>query len=312
MPVFRPVWNLFACACLALVSIASFAGTTGAAQPALSGWAATHTKAHTLAYAVATDVGAMAATDTLHIAVTLQLRNTSALDALTNSLASNPAAQVLTAQQFMDRHAPTLEQATRVANYLRAQGFQNVTIAANRLLVSADGTPAQAKAAFQAELHAFVVGSRRAYANVTDANVPSTLADTVLAVVGLQTVHMAHTNNAPRRAAGGTGAGLAATGRGGLEPAALPEHLRRQRHGVGLDRHHRDHHRRQHDADRHRPEDVRRQCRLSGAAGERDHRRQRQHRHLGHRRVEHGHPDLPGRGRRHGAWDAALYRDLAQ
>ncbi|MBS0446059.1 MAG: PKD domain-containing protein, partial [Proteobacteria bacterium] len=42
-------------------------------------------------------------------------------------------------------------------------------------------------------LHAFDVRGRAAYANVTAAQVPDTLADTVLAVTGLQTVHLAHT-----------------------------------------------------------------------------------------------------------------------
>ena len=81
----------------------------------------------------------------------------------------------------------------RVVNYLRAHGFENVTMADNRLLVTANGTPSQIRVAFQAELHHFNVRGRQAFANVTDANVPQSLADTVLAVTGLQTVHLAHT-----------------------------------------------------------------------------------------------------------------------
>jgi subtilase family serine protease len=163
------------------------------APAAVRSWVATHTKAHALAYEVATDTGAMAESEHVHIAVALKLRNKDELDTLTRRLASGKTSQVLTSQQFLDRFAPTREQAVRVVNYLRSHGLQNVGMAENRLLVTADATPGQIKAAFQAELHSFDVNGRRAYANVTDANVPDTLADTVLAVTGLQTVHMAHT-----------------------------------------------------------------------------------------------------------------------
>ena len=135
----------------------------------------------------------MPETESVHIAVALKLSHQDALDALTERLASGQSKEVLTSQQFLDRHAPTREQAVRVVNYLRSHGFQNVAMAGNRMLVTADGTPGQINAAFQAELHHFDVNGRRAFANVTDARVPSTLADTVLAVTGLQTVHMAHT-----------------------------------------------------------------------------------------------------------------------
>ncbi len=164
-----------------------------AAPAAVQKWVATHTKAHTLAYAIATDAGAMPDSESVHIAVALKLRHKDALDALTQRLASGESSQVLSSQQFLDRHAPTREQAVRVVNYLRSHGLQNVAMADNRLLVTADGTPGQIRSAFQAELHHFDLNGRSAYANVTDAKVPDTLADTVLAVTGLQTVHMAHT-----------------------------------------------------------------------------------------------------------------------
>ncbi|MBS0446822.1 MAG: hypothetical protein JSR59_12840, partial [Proteobacteria bacterium] len=49
------------------------------------------------------------------------------------------------------------EQAVRVVDYLRSHGLTNVEMADNRLLVTADASPAQIRAAFQAELHAFDV-----------------------------------------------------------------------------------------------------------------------------------------------------------
>ena len=174
-------------------TIAPVAVTPGA--PAVSAWATTRTRAHTPARAVATDIGAMVADPTsIPIAVTLPLRNLPALTALTDRIAGGGSgSSVLSSRQFLERHAPTLEQTQRVVAYLRANGFGNVSVAANRMLVTADGTPATIRAAFQAELHAFDVRGRRAFANVTDAKVPAALADAVFAVLGLQTVQTLHT-----------------------------------------------------------------------------------------------------------------------
>ena len=192
----RPSIKLLAAAALC----AAIFGATAAEKPlaqaapaAVRQWVQTHTKAHALAYAVATEAGAMSEAESVHIAVSLQLRNKPELDALTQALSAGRSARVLSSQQFLERHAPTREQAVRVVNYLRSHGFRNVEMADNRLLVTADGSPRQIAAAFQAELRHFDVRGRRAFANVTDANVPETLADTVLAITGLQTVNLAHT-----------------------------------------------------------------------------------------------------------------------
>ena len=184
-----------AAALCALAFGASAAGNAALSAASASSWATTQTKAHALAYIDAKDAGAMPETASVHIAVSLKLRNKDALDALTHKLASGQASPLLTAQQFMDRHAPTREQAVKVVNYLRALGFQNVSMSANRMLVTADGSPSQIQSAFQADMRHFDVKGRLAHANVTDVNVPDTLSDTVLAVTGLQTVHMAHTTN---------------------------------------------------------------------------------------------------------------------
>jgi len=161
------------------------------AQAATAAWVATSTKAHDPRGAV--HVAAMRAGEQVPVVVSLKLRNKPELDALTARLmAGDPTARALTSEQFMARHAPTDEQVARVAGYLRQQGFANVEIAPNHLLVSATGGAGAVKQAFQAELHTYSVDGRAAYANVTDALVPSALGDTVLGIVGLQTVHLAH------------------------------------------------------------------------------------------------------------------------
>lgn len=175
---------------LAVVGLCVFTWCS-AATP---GWSPTRTAAHMPAYAVGADMGLMSPTQAVHVAVSLRLRDRTSLNALTDQIVAGKTGAVLSPQQFLARHAPTVDQANQVANYLKASGFHNVVVADNRLLVSADGTPMSVKAAFQAELHDFNVGGRQAFANVTDANVPTALSDTVLAVIGLQTVYLSHTN----------------------------------------------------------------------------------------------------------------------
>jgi len=194
MKLFRHTLNLVVAALLGSATIGATAGSYATASiPTPRAWVATQTKAHALAYVDATDAGAMPDTATVRIAVALKLRNKDTLDALTQSLVTGRTHQHLTSAQFLENHAPTRDQAVKVVNYLRAHGFTHVEMAPNRLLVTADGTPSQIQAAFQAQMRHFNVRGRLAHANVTDVNVPDTLSDTVLAVTGLQTVHMAHT-----------------------------------------------------------------------------------------------------------------------
>jgi len=196
----RSLWRSIALAVTATLAVSAgngFAQTQGAANngaatprsSALLAWAATHTKAHDVSGA--THIAAMRPGDSVHIAVALQLRNKEQLDATTNAVASG-IARPITSQEFLDRHAPTAAQAQAVADYLTRNGFTNVVIADNRMLVTADGLHSAVKAAFKTELHEYDVKGRRAYANITDAQVPQALADTVLAVHGLQNVHMMH------------------------------------------------------------------------------------------------------------------------
>ena len=172
------------------------------AQAATSeAWVATSTKAHDPQSAV--HVAPLKAGEQVNIVVSLKLRNKAELDALTAKLMTGAAgAKPLTSAEFMAKHAPTAAQAQAVVAYLRAQGFSNIEVAPNNLLVSATGGAGIIRTAFKADLHEYNVNGRRAYANVTDALIPEHLASTVLGVVGLQNVHMMHTH--AQRAASST------------------------------------------------------------------------------------------------------------
>jgi subtilase family serine protease len=176
---------------LSALVLGAMAISAQAADPqATEAWV-TAAKAHDPRSAV--HVAPMRAGDPVHIVVSLKVRNKGQLDAFTSRMMAGSATKPMTSAEFMERHAPSAEQAQKVVKYLRAHGFVNVEVAENRLLVSADGTAGSVKDAFRAELHEYDVGGRKAHANVTDAVVPASLGDTVLGVLGLQTVHLFHT-----------------------------------------------------------------------------------------------------------------------
>ena len=143
-------------------------------------------------------VGALPMTQPIHIEVALKMRDRDGLEAFIQNNAKNQAkglaAQSMTPAQFLASHAPTQAQAQAVADYLTRSGFTNVVVAPNRLLVSADGTARTARDAFmttfaQVRTH----DGRIAFANTDDVRIPADLQDKILSVIGLQTVHQAHT-----------------------------------------------------------------------------------------------------------------------
>jgi pseudomonalisin len=132
--------------------------------------------------------GMLPGTHPMHVVVALTLRNEDQLDSLI------AAHQILTPTQFATQHAPTQAQAQAVADYLDRMGFRNVVIAPNRMLVSADGTADSARAAFLTSFSQVKTQEGRiAFANDTDAHIPTALQSSVLSVIGLQNVYQAHT-----------------------------------------------------------------------------------------------------------------------
>jgi len=143
--------------------------------------------------------GVLPHTQAMHIVVALKLQNKAQLGSLV------AAHKVMKPDDLLVNYAPSASQAQAVATYLRQTGFTNVVISPNRLLVSADGTADNGRAAFQTSFaRVQTQDGREAFANDSDAHVPSALQASVLSVVGLQNVYHAHSFAV--RAAGSTGA----------------------------------------------------------------------------------------------------------
>jgi xanthomonalisin len=141
-------------------------------------------------------MGPLAATQQIHVQVALKLRHQADLDAYIAGLGAPGSTQAPMSQaQFMAKYAPTHGQAQDVANFLSQSGFSNIVISPSRMLVSADAPSATVAAAFQTSFLAVqAANGRSGFMNNAPVHVPAALQDTVLSVVGLQNVHIAHTN----------------------------------------------------------------------------------------------------------------------
>ncbi|MBE1159852.1 S53 family peptidase [Dyella acidiphila] len=137
-----------------------------------------------------TVVGPLAFAQPMHIVVSLKLRNQAQLQSYLAKRGQKP----LSSAQFNAQYAPTQAQAQAVADYLTRAGFSKVSIAPNRMLVEGYGRADTAQAAFGTSfVHVHTHDGRDAYANASDVKIPASLQGTVLEVLGVQTVHVAHT-----------------------------------------------------------------------------------------------------------------------
>jgi subtilase family serine protease len=120
--------------------------------------------------------------------VYLGWRNESAVKALARAV-SNPSSRsygrYLTPQQFRQRFAPSQSDVSAVKSWLRSQGFQVGHVPQNNHYVAAEGTVAQANAAFGVRLNQYRYKGMTLRAPASALTIPSSLAGVVESVVGL-------------------------------------------------------------------------------------------------------------------------------
>ena len=143
--------------------------------------------------------------------VYLGWQNTSQLQSFVNAV-SNPKSpsygHYLTPAQFHQLYAPSQAQVGAVQSWLRSQGFQVEYTPGNNHYVSAEGTLAQAAAAFGTSFGTYSVAGKTLRSQTTALTIPTSLASVVSGVIGLDdTALLVHTNqvvdspNAPPPAA---------------------------------------------------------------------------------------------------------------
>ncbi len=100
----------------------------------------------------------------------------------------------LTVGQFVQQFGATTAQVQAVEDYLSSYGFKDITVADNQLLIEANGTAADAEAAFSTSLARYSAKGTTVYVNTVAAHVPESLSETVIAVLGLNNVVSMHTD----------------------------------------------------------------------------------------------------------------------
>jgi subtilase family serine protease len=145
-------------------------------------------------------VAAANASDDIGFRVYLAWNNPSALEGLAQAV-SNPGSSsygsYLTPAQFRQQFAPSQAQAGAVQSWLRSQGFTIEYTPQNNHYVSAEGTVAQAAAAFAITFGMYSIQGLTLRSPSGDVSIPDTLAGVVSGVIGLddsaQFVHTNHT-----------------------------------------------------------------------------------------------------------------------
>ena len=169
------------------LALAVVLGVPGAARASGS---TTFVPTYTKAYQAAeyTDLGLAPGSMPLQLAIGLVPRNAAQIPVLLREMATPGTALSgvsLSAAQTTAMFGQTSANVRAVEAYLVAQGFKNVAVSPDALLVNATGTVALADAAFATKVDAVKIAGVVTYANVLAAQVPSSLGGIVAAVEGL-------------------------------------------------------------------------------------------------------------------------------
>jgi len=171
------------------------------------------------AVAHAANLGELAGTNHLHLAIGLQVRDAAGLDDLLHQV-TDPASpnyqHYLTVGEFTERFAPTEADYQAVIAFAKSQGLHISATHSNRMLLEVDGQVGQVQQAFKVSLHNYQhpTENRVFYAPDSEPTVPANLV--ILDVSGLNNYSRPHsqmrmrsdiTNSVPKAGRSNTGSG---------------------------------------------------------------------------------------------------------
>ena len=140
-------------------------------------------------------IGRLAASQQLHLAISLPLRNEEQLDALLQQLydpSSPNYRRFLSVQQFTDQFGPTVVDYQRVIGFAQSHGLRVTRTFSNRLIVDVSGSAANIERAFQIKMQVYhhPTENRTFYAPDVEPSVEAGLP--ILSVDGLSTFSLPH------------------------------------------------------------------------------------------------------------------------
>jgi kumamolisin len=124
----------------------------------------------------------------LNLSISLQLRDSVALDALLSALYDPQSPryhQYLTPDQFTQLFAPTSDQVQQVITYLQSQGLTVTGVAPNNLLIDATGSVRQVQQSFHVQINHYQLGKRTFYANANPPSIPAAVSQLIASIGGL-------------------------------------------------------------------------------------------------------------------------------
>ena len=91
----------------------------------------------------------------------------------------------LTPEEFGQQFGPSDSDLQAVTNWLAAQGFQNIRVAAGRMVMEFSGTAGQVRAAFSTQMQNYLLDGNSFVANSGDPQIPAALAPVISGMVSL-------------------------------------------------------------------------------------------------------------------------------
>ncbi len=155
----------------------------------------------------------------LQLTVSLRIQHPTDLQALIASQQDPKSAKYhkhLSPQAFADQFGPAPETVAAVRKFLEDAGLRVTSVSANRLLINASGTAAQAEKAFDITISQYQLDQRTVFAPDQEPTIPDTLAPGVQGIVGLDNVGVVHPLRGqaalqPARPSAGPGGGFTPT-----------------------------------------------------------------------------------------------------
>ncbi|WP_175858023.1 protease pro-enzyme activation domain-containing protein [Burkholderia anthina] len=141
----------------------------------------------------------LSATASVHVALVLKLNNEAALDSFVQQVRTPGSANfgaVLTSAQIAAQYAPTPAQVSTVKAYLQNNGFTNIKVAGNNMIVEADAPASVVSGVFQTTLVPVTMADgSQTHINTTAETVPGAIGGVVQSVLGLDTATRLHTHS---------------------------------------------------------------------------------------------------------------------
>jgi subtilase family serine protease len=105
----------------------------------------------------------------------------------------------LTPEQFADRFGLTSSDVAQVTRWLESEGLVVDRVARSRTQVSFSGSVARIESVFGTEIHSYLIGGEKHFANATELLVPTALQDVIFGVRNLDDFHPKPRNTGSRR-----------------------------------------------------------------------------------------------------------------